>query len=581
MSKQTKGNTATGLRDKLKKAFLKIALIASISGVLSVISMKLIDIRYSEVLQEHGFVQGDVGRTLSAFIRTDGNMRNGIGYMNRDLRLSAQESVNNYYSIIDEHFAVLEEEITEKEYRELVDTAKAAWEDYKVISADITEELKTKAANASSIAEAAPIMTAAQDRSVAELDPLCITIDGSLNELWDALEEDGDREAVATTVFIYIVMLLIAIIIGTAIFFSMRFGNRIAAAIATPVNKCANRLVALSQGDLRSPVPEVHTQDEVEDLANATRIIVDGLNTVIQDQVTLLGQMANGNFDVASHAEQAYVGDFLPLLTSIQEITNSLSETLLQIQEVSEQVSMASGQMAGGAQALAEGATDQASSIEELVATINEVNEQVAANAQFAANASLDAKNVGRQTEGGNARMQSMTEAMNKIDTVTKQIVEIINTIESIAAQTNLLSLNASIEAARAGEAGRGFAVVADEIRDLAEQSAQAANNTRTLIETALHEVENGNQMAIQTAEEFQKVTEGIGKIIQVMDGVRDASEHQATSIEQLDLGIGQINGVVQNNSATAQESSATSEELSAQAESLNMLTNQFTLKRN
>lgn len=580
MSKKTKGSPAAGLRDKLRKAFVRIALIASISGVLSVLAIKLVDLRYSELVEENGFVQGDVGRTLSAFIRTDGNMRNGISYMDKDARLSAQDSVKNYYGIIDEDFAVLEDVVVGKDAQEKVNTAKAAWEEYKTISADILTETKEKAANISSAAESVPIITDAQLRAVAELDPLCITIDDSLNQLWDELETDGDKKSLISTVFVYIVMLIIVIVIAIAILFSRRLGDRIAMNIANPLNQCAKRLITLSQGDLRSEVPVVNTKDEVEELANATRTIVEGLNMVIQDQMEMLGKMASGNFDVTSQAEQAYIGDFMPLLTSIREITVSLSQTLKQIQEVSEQVSMASGQMAGGAQSLAEGATDQASSIEELVATINEVNEQVTANAQHAASASLDAENVGRQTENGNARMQNMTDAMNKIDNVTKQIVEIINTIESIAEQTNLLSLNASIEAARAGEAGRGFAVVADEIRDLAEQSAQAASNTRALIETALHEVENGNSMALQTAEEFQKVTEGIAKIIRVMEGVSDASKQQASAIEQLDLGIGQINGVVQNNSATAQESSATSEELSAQAESLNMLTNQFILKK-
>lgn len=569
MSKNAK---ETSIRGKLKKAFITATLIASISGMLGIVIMKVIDIRYTTVVEDYGFSQGDVGRLLAAFIRTDGNVRNSISYMDETAKADAKKSVEDYYGKIDNYFTAAEEVLVGKEARTKLANAKAAWADYKTLSGALIQQAAQNNGNMAAI-------KAGQEQAVKELDPKCIIINDELISLWDDLKEEGDYHSNFTTTLVYVVMLVVAIVVAVAMFSAIRLGNKIAKAISDPMKECAERLLALAEGDLHSEVPEVHTQDEVEDLADATRTIVEGLNTVIQDQTAMLGEMAEGNFDVDSHAEESYVGDFLPLLVSIREITVSLSTTLRQIQEVAEQVSLASGQMAEGATALAEGATDQASSVEELVATVDEVNDQVGKNAANAAEASENAEQVGKETENGNARMQSMTQAMDKIDAVTKQIVEIINTIESIAAQTNLLSLNASIEAARAGEAGRGFAVVADEIRELADQSGAAANNTRQLIETALHEVENGNHMAAETAEAFSKVTEGIERIIEVMEGVREASERQASAVEQLDQGISQINGVVQNNSATAEESSATSEELSAQAESLNELVSKFVLK--
>lgn len=576
----SKKKAPMNLSDKLKKAFIRVALIASGSGLASLVITKAVDMKYNELVVEHGFSQGDVGRVLASFIRTDGNVRNAIGSVTLSARESARTSVEEFIPKIDEYFVVVEEVLTEEQEAQKIAAAKEAWEGYKVTAVEIMDQVAKQTEGKGENADNSEVIAAAQNRGIQELDPYCIAIDTALNEVWDLLEEDGDKKSDQLTVVVYVLMVLIAVMIGTAMAVSVRIGKRIAKQIAEPMKECADRLTALAQGDLQSEVPDIHTGDEVEELADATRTIVDGLKMVIHDQRNMLGEMAGGNFDVDTNAETYYTGDFEELLSSVRGITVSLSGTLQQIQEVSEQVSMASGQMSEGAEALAEGATDQASSIQELVATVNEVNDQVAKNAENAAGASKDAVHVGEETTRGNERMQDMTAAMNRIDKVTQQIVEIIDTIESIAAQTNLLSLNASIEAARAGEAGKGFAVVADEIRDLAEQSAQAASNTRSLIEQALHEVENGNTMAVQAAEAFKEVSLGIENIVKVMEDVSAASNRQAVSIEQLDLGIGQINDVVQNNSATAEESSATSEELSAQAEHLNSLTNKFVLKK-
>ena len=172
-----------------------------------------------------------------------------------------------------------------------------------------------------------------------------------------------------------------------------------------------------------------------------------------------------------------------------------------------------------------------------------------------------------------------MMAAMERINTASNRIGDIISEIESIASQTNLLSLNASIEAARAGESGRGFAVVADQIRVLANQSAKAAVDTRELIEGSIREVADGNRAAENAANAISSVVDGIKQIADFSRNLKTMVEDQTDAMPQAEKRINQISEVVQSNAATAQEASATSEELSAQASILDGLIGQFSLK--
>lgn len=218
--------------------------------------------------------------------------------------------------------------------------------------------------------------------------------------------------------------------------------------------------------------------------------------------------------------------------------------------------------------------------MEELAESIGEISAQIAANAESAAKASQRAADVGREAAASDTRMQEMLAAMQELRECSREIGNIVKTIEDIAFQTNILALNAAVEAARAGESGRGFAVVAGEVRNLANKSAEASRNTTVLIESSLRAVENGAVLADETAKTLKRVVEGVGGVADAIDKISEASGEQAHSAEQVSQGIEQISGVVQVNSGTAEESAAASEELSAQAQILKELIGKFSIKK-
>ena len=373
------------------------------------------------------------------------------------------------------------------------------------------------------------------------------------------------------------IILTIAIVV-IAIVIAWSIVRKLAENIGTPIRLCAERLKELAKGDLHSEIPAIASEDETKILAEATGVIVEEVGEIIEDIKYLLGEMAVNNFDVHSRATDSYVGDFEEILTAIRKINHSLSGTLGHIRESADQVGLGSTQMAESGQALAEGATDQAASIEELLATVNNLAEQVEKNTRNAVSTSRKADNIGKQAREGNEHIIEMTQAMGKINDASLEIANIIQTIEAIADQTSLLSLNASIEAARAGEAGRGFAVVAGEIGHLASQSSEAVEDTRRLIEAAVSEVESGNRIADETAQALQAVIGGIAEIVTAVEEVADNSSQQNGAMQQINQAIEQISEVVQSNSAAAEESSATSQELSAQAIELNDMIEMFKL---
>ena len=321
------------------------------------------------------------------------------------------------------------------------------------------------------------------------------------------------------------------------------------------------------------------SKDELGSLTKSFKNMTFILETVISDASRLLSEMADGNFDVRTNAEERYVGNLQSLLLSIRKLNKDLSITLGQINQSADQVASGSGQVSNGAQALAQGATEQAASVEELASTITNISYQVKSTADNAMEAKSKSNTAGEEAEVCNDQMHDMMNAMEEIARSSNEISKIIKTIEDIAFQTNILALNAAVEAARAGEAGKGFAVVAEEVRSLASKSSVASKNTAELIESSVNAVTRGTKLANSTAESLVQVVNHVRSASTKVDEIANAAEEQAGAIEQVTLGVDQISSVVQTNSATAEESAAASQELSEQASTLKSLVAKFKLR--
>lgn len=376
-------------------------------------------------------------------------------------------------------------------------------------------------------------------------------------------------------------IIILILLGGLSVGISVAFAFYITHSITRPISELERAAEHIADGKLKEVSVTYRSEDEMGSLAESMRVTISRFSFLISDLTYLLGQMSEGNFNIVSRGRENYVGEFYPLLTSIQQTTAELSDTVKGINSSAEQVAGGAEQVSYGAQALAVGSSEQASTIETLADTISSLADKIGSNAYDASNASKKAGAVGREMEESNERMKQMLSAMDNISGSSTRIKKIMDTIGEITSQTNILALNAKVEAARAGAGGKGFSVIADEVQQLSARSKEATKETSELIDESLKAVENGLVIAGETAESLQNVVGGVKEIVSAVASISDATSEQAESVEQITQNITQISNIVQSNSATAEESAAASEELSGQAETLKSLVSAFKLKQN
>ena len=383
----------------------------------------------------------------------------------------------------------------------------------------------------------------------------------------EAFTASGIFKMQVVAVITFAVNLLCIIVVGLLI--SRR--------VLSPLKRLESGVAQFADGDLSAQI-DYQSPDELGALAESMRRMMGNLRQYIREIQYQLQELSQGNLDLK--VQSSFHGDFSAIEHSLDRIICSLNETMSNIGASAEQVAMSSNQVAMGIQTLASGASEESHAMETLTVTLSNVSGQVGQTAGNAAHAGDMVQKVCAQIERCGEQMQQMVQAMARISESSAGIGKITKTIEDISFQTNILALNAAVEAARAGAAGKGFAVVADEVRALANKSGESVKSTATLVHDSIAAVENGTQIAAQTADLLREVIVMAQEVTGAVDSITGATAEQSQSVEDIMQGIQQISAVVHNNSAATQESAAAGEELSGQAQILKELVGRFQLKQ-
>ncbi|MCL2398304.1 MAG: methyl-accepting chemotaxis protein [Defluviitaleaceae bacterium] len=341
--------------------------------------------------------------------------------------------------------------------------------------------------------------------------------------------------------------------------------NRLVKSVADPLYKIEENAIVMSKGSFK--MLEGNFKGEFQTVQESINLTNKRLSAYVDEIAKVLSAIADGDLTVS--LEHEYVGDYAPIKKAINVILTSLNQSVRHIVSTAQDVLEGSNFLLSSSDKLSGGTTHQASAVEELYATVEIIREKTRINAERANDADELAQKSNTHAKVGNTEMQSMLKSMEEIKAASSNISKIIKVIQGIAFQTNLLALNAAVESARAGEHGRGFSVVAEEVRNLAGRSQAAAQETTSLIENSIAQVDLGTNVVQSTANSLDDIVKSVLQVSELISHIATVSIEQTEAISQIIVGIDGISAVVKDNLSTSDECASMAHEFNAQAQLL------------
>lgn len=555
-----------GISKKLIIGFLVVSLLGLIVGVVGI--WNLLKIRSDEInlyndnmvgASSIGNIQYEFSNLriqVSDLVISNGSDKTPI-YSSINVSLSAAEKAMNEYGKL----------IVNPQDRVNFDALKSDYQKFKTIIQEVVD--------ASASGKAADEILAVINNGKIAADNTDAAIKKVANFNMTMAQEKVKNDSKTSSIAVGVMIVIAVISLGLAVL----LGQYLTKLIGHPMKGFAAFAKMLAVGDVESDKAEINDpllaqqKDEIGMLASS----FDAVIASTYENAATAQKIANGDLTT----EVKIRSDNDTLGKALSDLVDKFHNLATSIVLASDQVAAGANTVSESSMALSQGATEQASSVEELSASFVQISEQTNLNAQNAEKANEYTDKAKKNAEGGNRQMKDMLNAMKDITIASTNIKKIIKVIDDIAFQTNILALNAAVEAARAGQHGKGFAVVAEEVRTLAAKSANAAKETTEMIESAIMKISNGTRIANETATALNQIVTDIDNAAELVNAITVASKEQAVGIEQVNQGVIQISQVVQTTAANSQESAAASEELSSHAIQLKEIVGTFKLKKN